>query len=102
MALGGVDMFFRLGGLHYCRVEPDKPFLLFTRKTMHDFDAKRLIAGVGGWVVLVWLGLVDQIWPAGGLDAMSFSCEDLIKITFTRGGEEDGIGICRYPNRPLA
>jgi hypothetical protein len=62
MALGGVDMFFRLGGLHSCKVKSiDHTFLLFTRKTMHDFDAKRLIAGVGGWVGLAWLGLVDQI-----------------------------------------
>ncbi len=67
---------------------------------MHEFDAKRLIAGVGCWVVSDGLALVDQIWRAGWM-AMSFSCEDLRLVS--RGVErrmalasvDTRIGHCR-------
>jgi hypothetical protein len=93
MALGGVDMFSRLGGAAFLQGQIRQTFLLFTRKTMHDFDAKKTHCR-SRWLgsFLVWSGLVDQIWRA----AMSSSCKEP-KINFHVGVEAPGgeDGICR-------
>ncbi len=90
MALGGVDMFSRLGGLHSCKVKSDKPFycsrerrcMILTRKETHC--RSRL---AGSFFGLVGFGRSDL---AGGLDAMSFSCQGL-RLLSRECGEEDGI-----------
>jgi hypothetical protein len=60
-------------GCILARSKSDKPFYCSRERRCMISMRKRLIAGVGG-LGRFWFGwgLVDQIWRAGGLDAMSF------------------------------
>jgi hypothetical protein len=85
MALGGVDMFSRLGGLHSCKVKIRQTFLLFTRKTMHDFDAKKTHCR-SRWLgsFLVWLGFGRSDLAGGRAGRDVFLLVRDLRLTFTR------------------